>query len=64
MIDPMKIDTALWSKFSEEAKKSRQNPSRLLAEFMREYLDRKEREKLNRNTISIAGKADSPRTTM
>lgn len=57
MIAPLKIDDALWSKFSEEARKSRQNPSRLLAELMSEYLDRKEREKLNRKTIRASRKS-------
>lgn len=57
MIAPLKTDDALWSKFSEEARRSRQNPSQLLAEFMSGYLDRKKREKLNRKTIRAARKS-------
>lgn len=52
--EQVKIDRKLWSKFSAEAKKSRKDPARLLSEVLREYLDRKERQRLNDESIRQA----------
>ena len=54
MINQIKIDSKLWSKFADEAKKSKKDPARLLTELMREYLDQKERQRLNTETIRQA----------
>lgn len=54
MPDQIKIDRKLWSKFTNEAKKSRKDPVRLLSEVLREYLDQKERQRLNDETVRQA----------
>ena len=54
MPDQINIDRKLWSKFADEAKKSRKDPARLLSEVLREYLDQKERQRLNDETIRQA----------
>lgn len=54
MPDQIKIDRKLWSKFADEAKKSRKDPMRLLSEVLREYLDRQERQRLNDESIRQA----------
>ncbi|HKP10515.1 MAG TPA: hypothetical protein VJZ91_00345 [Blastocatellia bacterium] len=52
--EQVKVDRKLWSKFAEEAKKSRKDPTRLLSEVLREYLDRKERQRLLNESIRQA----------
>jgi predicted transcriptional regulator len=54
MPEHIKVDRNLWSKFAEEAKKSRKDPTRLLSEVLREYLDRKERQRLLNESIRQA----------
>jgi hypothetical protein len=54
MVDGIKIDDKLWSRFAEEAKNSNKDPVRLLAELLREHLDQRERERVNRETIKTA----------
>jgi hypothetical protein len=54
MLNGMKINSKLWARFTEEAKRSRKDPARLLADLLRDYLDQKEREQLNRESIKAA----------
>jgi hypothetical protein len=53
----VEIDDKLWSRFASEAKRSRRDPVRLLADLLRAYIDQKERERLNRDTIRLASKS-------
>ena len=52
--EQIKVSRKLWSEFTEEAKKSRKDPARLLSEVLREYLDLKERQRLNQESIRQA----------
>ncbi len=52
--DQTKIDGELWSKFREEAKKSKKDPMRLLAQLLRDYIEQKEGERLMRESSKIA----------
>lgn len=54
MPDSLRIDRKLWSEFAHEAKRSRKDPTRLLSEVLREYIDQKERQRLNSDTIRQA----------
>jgi hypothetical protein len=54
MPDRPKIDRKLWSEFADEAKRSRKDPTRLLSEVLREYIDQRERHRLNAETIRQA----------
>ena len=42
----VKISSNLWSRFAEEAQRLKRDPGRLLAELLREYLERMENERL------------------
>jgi hypothetical protein len=52
--DILNIDRKLWSEFADEAKRSRKDPTRLLSEVLREYIDDRERQRLNAETIRQA----------
>ena len=54
MIGQIKIDSKLWTKFTEEAKRSKRDPARVLSELLREYIDQRERQRLNQQTIKAA----------
>jgi predicted CopG family antitoxin len=54
MIGQIKIDSKLWTKFAEEAKRSKRDPARVLSELLREYIGQKERQRLNQQTIKAA----------
>ena len=54
IINQINIDDKLWSRFAEEAKKSKKDPARILAKLLREYIDQKERDRLNIETIREA----------
>jgi len=54
VLNGIKINSKLWEEFAEQAKRSKTDPARLLADLLRDYLDQKEREQLNRQTIREA----------
>jgi hypothetical protein len=56
--EQVKVNRKLWSEFTEEAKKLRKDPTRLLSEVLREYLDLKERQRLNQESIRQAKRSD------
>jgi hypothetical protein len=54
MLDGIKINSKLWAKFTEEAKRSKKDPMRLLSEMLRDYVERRENERLLRGSSRVA----------
>lgn len=50
-IDQIKVDGELWSQFTQEAKKSRKDPLRLLTQLIHDYIEQRGVERLNRESI-------------
>lgn len=50
--DMIKIEPDLWLEFSEVAKKSKKNPSKLLAELLRDFIDQVDIQRLVEKTVA------------
>ena len=52
VLNDIKIEPELWTKFTTEAKRARKKPARLLTELLNGYIDQRERERLTRETVA------------
>ncbi len=54
MLNQLKIDTKLWARFAEEARRLKKDPTRLLTQLVRDHLEKMENERLMRESARIA----------
>ncbi len=54
MLDQLKLDTKLWARFADEAKRLKKDPTRLLTQLVRDHLEQMENERLMKESARIA----------